>query len=115
MAGRSEAALFLGSWTFLSKLGWKHNRFQPFFGPSVGRVMTKIPPLSHVSSSNLHSIGHDGTALYVRFRGAGGGGGAIYRYPTAGQDVHDALAEASSPGRHFQNFVKSAHAGEKVG
>jgi hypothetical protein len=74
-----------------------------------------IPPLTEVKSTNLHSIGHDGSAMYVRFRGAGGGPGSTYRYPTAGVDVHDALLGSFSPGRHFQSVVKAAHRGEKVG
>ena len=71
----------------------------------------KMEPLV---SSNLHSAGHDGDALYIRFRGAGGAPGRLYRYPTADKTDHAALMGALSPGQHFARVIRHAHKGHAV-
>lgn len=73
-----------------------------------------IPTMTSVTSSNLHSIGHDGQALYVRFKGKDGAPGALYRYPTATDAHHKSLLSAASPGRHFTDVIRHFHPSEKV-
>ena len=73
-----------------------------------------LPEMTRVESSNVHSVGHDGAALYVRFRGAGGTPGALYRYATAAREHHDGMINADSPGRYFLDRVKHQHGGERV-
>ena len=68
------------------------------------------PEMTPVKSSNVEAVGHDGSALWVRFHGGG-----MYRYPTAGPEHHAALLEAESPGQYLHRHIKGAHAGEKVG
>lgn len=75
---------------------------------------TSIPKMELVTSTNLHSVGHDGDALYVRFKGAGGTPGKLYRYPTAGAEHHAGLIAAASPGSYFADRVKHFHRGEPV-
>lgn len=64
--------------------------------------------MTPVRSSSVAAVGHDGNALYVQFHG-----GALYRYPTAGKEHHDALLTASSAGKHM-NLIRRVHHGEKV-
>lgn len=61
----------------------------------------KVPPLTTVVSSNLQSVGHSSAGLFVRFKSGG-----TYVYPDAPKSVYDALVQAESPGREFQNRVK---------
>lgn len=71
------------------------------------------PSMAEVKSSNIHSVGHDGAALYVRFR-ARDEPGKMYRYPTAGVEHHKALLAASSPGSYFLDKIRHGHAGERM-
>ncbi len=74
-----------------------------------------IPTMTKVKSSNIDEIGHDGSALYVRFRSAKPDvPGKLYRYPTCGPDEHDALLNAKSVGLHFIDRIKYFHDGEQV-
>lgn len=68
-----------------------------------------LPEMTPVQSSNIHSIGHDGAALYVRFHN-----GSVYRYPTAGRDLHAHLLAAKSVGSAFQDRVRHFHNGERI-
>jgi hypothetical protein len=74
-----------------------------------------LPEMTPVRSSNLHSVGHDGTALYVSFRDSKGNVVSTYRYPTATSEHHRAMLEASSAGAYFHATVKNRHTGVKVG
>lgn len=76
--------------------------------------MTDLPKMTPVKSSNIASVGHDGTALYVTFRPGKDGTSATYRYPTAKAEHHKAMVEASSPGQYFHQNIKDRHAGAKV-
>ena len=76
--------------------------------------MSNLPTMTPVKSTNIHSVGHDGSALYVRFQGKHTAG-KIYRYPTAGVEHHEALLAADSPGRHFLDRIKFFHEGELIG
>jgi hypothetical protein len=67
------------------------------------------PFLTPVKSSNIASVGHDGQSLWVKFLN-----GTLYRYPTAGAELHQGLLAAESAGSYFAKHVKSAHKGEKV-
>ena len=76
--------------------------------------ITVLPIMTPVQSSNVHSVGHDGAALYIRFKGAGGIPGAAYRYPTAGKEHYDQLRQADSPGRYLIDQIRHQHMGERV-
>ena len=65
-----------------------------------------IPEMRPVTSSNIDAIGHDGTALFVRFKTKDGTPGAIYRYPEATRAHHDAMLSADSPGRYFFGNIR---------
>ena len=67
------------------------------------------PELTPIKSTNIAAVGHDGTALLVKFQN-----GTLYRYPTVGPDLHAGLIAASSPGQYFHHRIKSAHRGERV-
>lgn len=74
-----------------------------------GSDSSGTPALTPVTSSNIHSVGHDGNALYVKFHN-----GTMYRYPTAGADLHAGIMAAESAGQYFHKHIKLAHQGEKV-
>jgi hypothetical protein len=58
-------------------------------------MTTDLPDMTLVSSSTVHSVGHDGRALFVRFRvGREGLPGPTYRYPTAKIEHHKAMLAA---------------------
>lgn len=67
------------------------------------------PALTPVKSSNISGIAHDGQSLWVKFLN-----GTLYRYPTAGTDVHTGMLAAESAGQYFHKHIKSAHKGERV-
>lgn len=70
--------------------------------------MAQIPRMQEVTSSNVHSVGRDDDGhLYVRFRGAGGVPGSVYRYDGVADAHHDALLSSNSPGKYFHGHVKS--------
>jgi hypothetical protein len=78
-------------------------------------MATDCPPMTPVTSSNVAEIGHDGTALWIRFAGKRGEPGPLYRYPSAGQEHHAALLATDSPGRYILDRLKFFHPAEKVG
>lgn len=65
--------------------------------------------MREVSSSSIAAVGHDGTALLVRFRS-----GETYRYPGAPASHVREMADAVSAGRYFQDHIRPHHRGEKV-
>jgi hypothetical protein len=67
------------------------------------------PAMTPVTSSNIAEVGHDGSSLWVKFKND-----TLYRYPTAGADLHAGMIAASSAGSYFHHHIKSAHKGEKV-
>jgi len=71
--------------------------------------MTVAPTMTPVTSSNLAEVGHDGAALWVRFRG-----GRLYRYPGCGAEHHDALIAAQSPGNYFLDRIRHFHKAERI-
>jgi hypothetical protein len=75
--------------------------------------------MTPVESSNVAAVGHDGHALWVRFKdrttkkGEVRPGG-VYRYPTAGPEHHTGMLAAESVGEYLHRHIKGAHEGEKV-
>jgi hypothetical protein len=57
-----------------------------------------------VSSSIIHSIGHDGLKMHVQFLN-----GAIYEYKTAPVKLYRALLAADSVGQHFNKNVRGRY------
>lgn len=72
------------------------------------------PTMTPVQSSNVAEVGHDGTALYVRFRGKRGAPGPLYRYDGCPAEHHEGLLKTDSPGRYVLDRIRGAHRGEKV-
>lgn len=70
---------------------------------------TTIPPLTAVKSSSAEAAGHDGAALFVRFKN-----GKTYRYPTVSRDGYAQLMGADSFGKHLQASIIAKHKGELV-
>jgi hypothetical protein len=64
-----------------------------------------------VSSSNLHSVGHDAATqkLHVQFLNSRDRTqpGKIYEYPNVSAEEHAALMAASSKGGHFHRHIKA--------
>ena len=69
--------------------------------------MPRIP----VHSSNLHTVGYDVTTatLEIEFRG-----GSVYQYFGVPGGVHDALMNAASHGRYFDQHIKHRYRFRKV-
>lgn len=83
---------------------------EPHASPLVGQEHPAGPVLTPIkASSNIAAVGHDGSALYVQFHGGG-----LYRYPTAGADLHQAFLAAESAGKYFHQNIKPHHKGEKL-
>lgn len=68
-----------------------------------------IPPLQAVKSSSAEAAGHDGQALFVRFKN-----GKTYRYPSVNRDDYARLMGADSFGKHLQGQIIPRHKGELV-
>lgn len=76
--------------------------------------MAHTPPEMHeVTSSNVHSIGHCGAALWIKFKGKDSAT-TTYRYEGAPPELLDHLKGAESVGREFQNRVRHQYQGVKV-
>lgn len=73
-----------------------------------------LPEMTLVVSSNLHSVGHDGTALFVRFLDKDGNPDRTYRFPTAPKMAFDEMLKAESPGRFFHSEISAKHMGERL-
>lgn len=67
--------------------------------------MIRIP----VTSSNLVSIGHEGTTLEVEFKHGG-----LYRYFNVPVDKYNALMSAESVGKFLNSEIKPTHGYEKI-
>jgi hypothetical protein len=59
-----------------------------------------IPDLTPVKSSNIQSMGHDGSRLFVRFKN-----GTLYSYEGVSQDAYKAGLEADSVGKWFRGEI----------
>lgn len=58
-----------------------------------------------MSSSNVHSVGHDGADLLIRFKGAGGLAGPVYRYAGAPASLVEEIVGSDSPGGFIRQRV----------
>lgn len=61
-----------------------------------------------VTSSMIKELGHDGTALHVRFPS-----GAIYKYPGVPHKDYEVMLRAESVGKLFQS-IRNNYVGEMV-
>ena len=69
-------------------------------------VMNMTP----VSSSNISSIGYEGTTLYVRFNS-----GALYAYYDVPQSIYSGLMSASSHGKYLAAYIKGSYRYQQIG
>lgn len=67
--------------------------------------MNMIP----VSSSNISSIGYEGTTLYVRFNSGG-----LYAYYDVPQSVYRGLMSASSHGKYLAAYIKGRYRYQQI-
>lgn len=68
--------------------------------------MNMIP----VSSSNIASIGYDGSTLYVHFNSGG-----LYEYYNVPLSVYNGLISASSHGSYLATYVKGRYGYRRIG
>lgn len=60
--------------------------------------------MTPVQSSHLEAIGHDGSALFVKFRNDP----AIYRHAGVPEAHKDAIIKAKSPGGYYHRAIRAA-------
>lgn len=63
----------------------------------------------HVTSSNIDSIGYEGTTLYVCFKNDW-----LYEYYDVPRSVYEELMAASLPGRFLANHIKNEYRYKRV-
>lgn len=63
-----------------------------------------------VTSSNIASIGYEGSTLYVRFNS-----GRLYEYYNVPESVHNSLMSASSKGGYLAAHVKGSYHYKQIG
>lgn len=63
-----------------------------------------------VQSSNISSIGYEGTTLYVRFNSGG-----LYAYYNVPSTVYSGLMSAASHGSYLASHVKGHYTYEQIG
>lgn len=71
--------------------------------------------MTQLNSTSIAEVGHDGTALYVRFVGKGNAPGGLYRYAGVPATHHAALLSADSAGRYHAAQIRGKYVGERVG
>ena len=70
--------------------------------------MSDLPEMQPVTSSNIESVGHDGSALHVKFKNGG-----HYIYDECPADVHESLMGADSPGKFLAANVRGKYTSRK--
>lgn len=65
--------------------------------------------MTPVESSNLESVGHDGTNLFVRFKN-----GSIYVYLHVPESLYQELLAADSKGKYLGKHIKGAFQYERI-
>lgn len=65
--------------------------------------------MTSVSSSNISSIGYEGTTLYVRFNS-----GTLYAYYNVPQSAHNGLMSASSHGGYLATYIKGSYRYQQI-
>ena len=75
-------------------------------------MKTKQPtiPMHNVKSSQIESIGHDGSTLAVKFKSGG-----TYHYQGVSADDFSKLQKAESLGSHLQKHIKTKFKFTKLG
>ena len=68
--------------------------------------MNMIP----VSSSNIASIGYEGTTLHIRFHSGG-----LYAYYNVPYSVYAGLMGAFSHGEYFHDHIKGRYGDTRIG
>lgn len=80
--------------------------------------MTDLPEMKPVPrSTNIHSVGHDGTDLFVRFKAGkleAADGGRVYRYRGADAAHVERMLSSPSPGTHLHEHIKNAFPADRV-
>ena len=69
--------------------------------------MTNIQ-FTEVKSSNIISIGHDGTNLYVNYKSG------TYRYDNVDRSVYESLLTSESKGRFMNENIKGKYSYSKI-
>ena len=68
--------------------------------------MNMIP----VRSSDIASIGYEGTTLHIRFHSGG-----LYAYHNVPPSVYAGLMNASSHGQYFHSHIKGRYGDTRIG
>lgn len=63
-----------------------------------------------VSSTDISSIGYEGTTLHIRFHSGG-----LYAYYNVSPKVYSGLMNAGSKGRYFHANIKGRYGDTKIG
>jgi hypothetical protein len=68
----------------------------------------KIPHLTPVQSKNIQAMGHEGTTLWIRFKGGG-----LYSYDGVPAETYHEGVAADSVGGWFHSKIRGAFAHRK--
>lgn len=68
-----------------------------------------LPSMNPVDSTNLESVGYDGTNLFVRFKN-----GSIYVYFHVPESLYQELLIAESKGKFLNKHVKRVFQYERI-
>lgn len=68
-----------------------------------------LPSMTPVESSNLESVGHDGTNLFVRFKN-----GSVYVYFHVPEALYQELLVADSKGKYLGKHIKGTFQYERI-
>lgn len=63
-----------------------------------------------VSSSDISSIGYEGSTLHIRFNSGG-----LYAYYNVPASIYNALMSASSHGKYFHANIKGRYGDTRIG
>ncbi len=63
-----------------------------------------------VASTNISSIGYEGTTLHIRFNSGG-----LYAYYNVPSSVYNGLMGASSKGKYFHANIKGRYGDTRIG
>ena len=66
--------------------------------------------MKSVSSSDISSIGYEGSTLHIRFNSGG-----LYAYYNVPSGVYNALMSASSHGKYFHANIKGRYGDTRIG
>lgn len=66
--------------------------------------------MTPVSSSDISSIGYDGSTLHIRFNSGG-----LYAYYNVPSSVYNGLMSTGSHGKYFHANIKGRYGDTKIG